>query len=173
MPSKFRYLRIAFSALCGTICLLLITWWMWSYRYIISVALPLSASRTANVDMQFGRAYLYRLEVRRPQWHMKSRKMNSPTRKSIANMREREVAWGFGAYQDLGFWVIIVPHWFLVALFAFLATIPWFRLSRRFSLRALLLAMTLLAAVLGAFSYFGSKPALPPLDVGDFTTGED
>ena len=41
----------------------------------------------------------------------------------------------------------------------------------RFSLRTLLVAVTVVAVVLGLTSYFRSRPPeLPPLDVGDFGT---
>ena len=40
----------------------------------------------------------------------------------------------------------VVPHWFGVLLFAALAVVPWIR---RFSLRTLLIATTLVAVALG------------------------
>jgi hypothetical protein len=43
----------------------------------------------------------------------------------------------------------VVPLWFPVALSCTLAVVPWLHWSRRFSLRTLLLAMTLVAVVLG------------------------
>jgi hypothetical protein len=55
--------------------------------------------------------------------------------------------------QSDGF-CVAVPHWFLVAIFTTLAVLPWIRhLSRRFSLRTLLIATTLIAVVLGLVVY--------------------
>jgi hypothetical protein len=45
-------------------------------------------------------------------------------------------------------WVVI-PYWFPVLLFSTLAAAPWIQRFRRFSLRAMLIAMTLVAAILG------------------------
>ena len=43
---------------------------------------------------------------------------------------------------------MIVPYWFLVPLTCLLAAAPWIRWSKRFSLRALLIATTLVAITL-------------------------
>ncbi len=43
-----------------------------------------------------------------------------------------------------------VPYWFLVLMFATLAAVPWIRWSSRFSLRTLLIGMTVVAVLLGA-----------------------
>jgi hypothetical protein len=45
----------------------------------------------------------------------------------------------------------VLPHWFLVAIVGLLGVAP--RLLWRFSLRTLLIAMTLVAVVLGALVY--------------------
>jgi len=47
-------------------------------------------------------------------------------------------------------------------------TIKVNRLPFRFSLRTMLIAMTLAAVVLGLIVFLTQKPAAPPLDVGDF-----
>ena len=44
---------------------------------------------------------------------------------------------------------LILPHWFLAVAAITLAGVPWLRWSARFSLRTLLIATTLVAAVLG------------------------
>jgi hypothetical protein len=51
-------------------------------------------------------------------------------------------------------WLTVLPQWFIAALFATLATVPWIRHSKwRFTLRTLLIATTLVAVVLGAIVY--------------------
>lgn len=45
------------------------------------------------------------------------------------------------------------PHWLLVAILAIIAAMPWLRFSKRFSLRTLLIAMTLVSVVLGVVVY--------------------
>jgi hypothetical protein len=42
---------------------------------------------------------------------------------------------------------VAAPHWMLASLFAAIAIMPW--MGRRFSLRTLLIAMTLVAVALG------------------------
>ena len=46
-----------------------------------------------------------------------------------------------------------VPHWFLLGIVATLAPVPWIHWSKRFSLRTLLIATTLVAVVLGLVVY--------------------
>ena len=49
---------------------------------------------------------------------------------------------------------LVISHWSAVLLSGVLAVVPWIpRLSWRFSLRTLLIAMTLIAVVLGAIVY--------------------
>lgn len=49
---------------------------------------------------------------------------------------------------------IRVPYWFLVMLFGVLTAVPWPRWSKRYSLRTLLIATTLVAVGLGVIIYF-------------------
>jgi hypothetical protein len=57
--------------------------------------------------------------------------------------------WGrFGYFNDAGA-VILVPFWFLIGLALALSGAPWLKWSSRFSIRTLLIAMTLVAIVLG------------------------
>jgi hypothetical protein len=165
---KLRKLRIAFSVACGIFGLLLIVLWMRSYQYYAGLSCPLSRNRYAFADIQFGRAYLYSSEQRKPQPRFTTRKINSPKEKTIAWLRQRETAGGFGAFEDLGLKVLIVPLWFFLALTGLVATLPWFRWSRRFSLRAVFIGITLVAIALALLNFFRARPNGPPIDVGDF-----
>jgi hypothetical protein len=55
---------------------------------------------------------------------------------------------------------VIILLWVLIAAAS--------RVPRRFSLRTLLIAMTLLAVGMGIVVYFTRAPAAPPINVGDF-----
>lgn len=60
-----------------------------------------------------------------------------------------------------------IPYWCLALVSSCVAIIPWLRLHMRprFSLRTLLIAMTLLAVLLGLMVYLSTKPpAAPPID---------
>jgi hypothetical protein len=51
-----------------------------------------------------------------------------------------------------GTFFTVVPQWFIVALSAAVAAAPWIQWNRRFSLRTLLIATTLVAVGLGVFA---------------------
>jgi hypothetical protein len=54
----------------------------------------------------------------------------------------------------------MIPHWFPTVIFAALAVLPWLQ-WRRFSLRALLIVMTVAAILMGAVAYFISMAPEP------------
>ncbi len=69
-------------------------------------------------------------------------------------LNEPETSWKFGQMVPRGI-KVAVPHWFTAAFFGSLAAIPWLGLlllPHRFSLRTLLIAVTLLAVILGFLS---------------------
>jgi hypothetical protein len=87
-----------------------------------------------------------------PPWGSDGIRLNSerPTRTSrqyLSSVQGIENRWGFGAANDWNTYVYVIPHWFSILAVTVLATVPWLR--RRFSLRTLLIATTLIAVVLG------------------------
>lgn len=52
------------------------------------------------------------------------------------------------AWQEVA--LFRIPHWPVALLFGGLAALPWVKWSRRYSLRAFLVIITLLALLLGA-----------------------
>jgi hypothetical protein len=58
---------------------------------------------------------------------------------------------GFGIQRGTFVVVVFVPHWSLTVAFATLAALPW--IPCRFSLRTLLIAMSLMAILLGLIVY--------------------
>jgi len=61
----------------------------------------------------------------------------------------------FGAYHETGFSSLQVPHWFLALFVATIGAMPWIGWSNKYSLRTLLIAMTLVAVVLGLIVWLG------------------
>ena len=61
---------------------------------------------------------------------------------------------GFAFYYEPPEMGLAVPHWFCVLTTVALAVAPWFRWSKRFSLRTLLIATTLVAVALGMVMAF-------------------
>jgi hypothetical protein len=83
--------------------------------------------------------------------HVTSHPLELQSNRYLAAIRQLENRWGFGLVSDWG----VIPHWFPVLLLATLATAPWLR--RRFSLRTLLIATTLVAVGLGVVVYAARK----------------
>lgn len=68
----------------------------------------------------------------------------------VASMRMELGLGGFGAINESIWWIFAAPYWFLVTSTTTVAVLSWTRWSKRFSLRTMLIATTLIAAVLGA-----------------------
>jgi hypothetical protein len=70
---------------------------------------------------------------------------------------------GFRRTNEFGYGpVVVVPYWFLWAIPATLAVIPWIPWSHRFSIRTMLVITTLLAILCGLYVLSRSRPAHPP-----------
>jgi hypothetical protein len=141
MRRFLRYLRIAFSVTCGIACVLMIGLWVRSYWWMDQFGGPLSPTRILLVGSIEGG-----LLVQCPfhdwgyNWNVKSNSLKSGGRSSFRFGNEfRRIPDGF-----------CLPHWSLVVLYATLTAVPWIR---RFSLRTLLIATTLVALVLGRIVY--------------------
>jgi hypothetical protein len=65
-------------------------------------------------------------------------------------MPRRVSALGFELVNYPNPFAVAIPFWFLVPLTGMLAAVPWVRIPWRFSLRTLLIAITLIAFALGA-----------------------
>jgi hypothetical protein len=136
MSKKLRKLRIAFSILCGIVCLLLIGLWVRSYYYY-----DLGTSR---IVVMRGNLYLAQMLA------------IGPSGTSTAKFRRTML----GTYAvPAGDFIVeplnafAIPQWLLVLSVLLLAVAPWLPRSRRFSLRTLLIATTLVAFVLGMVVY--------------------
>ena len=163
---RFRKLRIAFSATCLIACVLLIALWARSYRSKDTVLANLW-SRNFQADSELGRLSFATLsrpmdlgptrwvivsrpltatgshqEVRGPRGSTTSSSKTSPFSVSASRTTTGHVFYGVG-----------MPHWFLVLLTGAFSIAPWIRWSKRFTLRTLLIATTLVAVVLGLIVY--------------------
>jgi hypothetical protein len=127
-------LRIAVSMVCGILCLLMIALWVRSYSYW---------DYTANGSLfsAAGRILVQKQIQARPENDTRSVMDYYTTRFGTSGYRVRGVnviASGNGAE---------VPYWVLDLLLVGVIGVQWFRW--RFSLHTLLLAVTLVAVVLG------------------------
>jgi hypothetical protein len=137
---KYRKLRIAFSAVCGIICLLLIALWVRSYWSYDGAVWQFAPARFISWHSQSGRIGIVSGSYENPS-----------TFGSVASSDGAGIlgsdSW-FYADEPESVWVVF-PDWFPIILFTAFATLPWIHGVHRFSLRTLLIAVTLLALTLG------------------------
>jgi hypothetical protein len=146
------YLRIAFSATCGVLCLLLIALWVRSYSWADVVSFHPGASNHTTV--------YYTVTVREGVFtfsDLSGTVLNVPPTSRWSNYRRKlgphdltkSSVWArvFRGFHWNTFNSVWIPAWCFVLVSGALATAPWLRW--RFSLRTLLIAMTVVAVLLG------------------------
>jgi hypothetical protein len=145
---KYRKLRIAWSVVWGILCLLLVVLWVRSYWWVEALYLPVPRYRAVGVGIIPG-SLAFDIALSETPW----RTVHIPADDWLD---ERDPPssrfWGFFEVQAKT--AVVVPFWFLLVTIASVGTIPWLRqLPYQFSLRTLLIAMTLVAVALGAIVY--------------------
>jgi len=139
---RFRKLRIAWSVVWGMLAALLIVLWARSYEnQIASYNGPAFGSIIVGVDSRPGSLTMGVEDIADDQ---------PCSVRRIENSEFTEIA-----LRDIATWTITsdgirMPYWFASSLSIVLAALPWLLwLPKRFSLRTLFLATTLVAVVLG------------------------
>jgi hypothetical protein len=148
---KFRKLRIAFSAACGVLCLLLIALWLRSYRWNDQFSIHLSDSRVIGPNsfsgrLSFGICTSPDAKFMWPAGLNSEPIINQPP---VPNFSFGRMTGTPPRTVDF----VWVPYWFLLLLATAVGVSPWIRWSQRFSLRTLLIATTVVAVVLGTVVY--------------------
>jgi hypothetical protein len=150
---KYRKLRIAWSVGWGILCVLMIALWMRSRQHLDLVAVSATATKFIGASSESGQLRFYT-----GTWSSTTASRNILNHESFdANIGHpgppitSESAWGF-SYRDNNLYARL-PHWFVALVTATMASAPWIRLSWRYSLRTLLVAMTLVAVGLGMIVY--------------------
>jgi hypothetical protein len=145
-----RKLRIAFSVVCGILCLLLIVLCVRSYFRIDLAHCPLLPPKTLIVESTEGTIVVCVVEPAPGTtgfsfggWGIAS--LRSTNRIPIPGTP----SWGVAVYQYDA--AVKFPHWFAIIISGISAAMPWLRW--RFSLRTLLITTTLVAVLLGAIVY--------------------
>jgi hypothetical protein len=133
-----KYLRIAVTALCLTACVLLVALWVRSYWWVDAVYI----AQTYSAASMRGQLYF------------------QPTTR-YSGARRQSSDHQLGAVYTISFRIggqdddvridgrADFPVWMLTLFVTALTAVPWFPWSKRFSLRTLLIATTLVAVVLG------------------------
>jgi len=125
---RFRKLRIAWSAQCGIVYVLLLMLWVRTYWHPDFIPKRLVSKPAWQVRSYGGSIDLIR-------W-------NTPS--NVTWTRTPSIK-------------VTIPHTALALTIAFAAIAPWVNWSKRFSLRTLLIATTVMAAVLGFTLYWPRK----------------
>ena len=151
---KYRKLRIAWSAVCGILCLLLIALWVRSYWWSTTIRVWWPHSVRVQADFEDGGLAVWASwfdttqrplhtskvwpghGVRFKRW--KNRGLYGSVQRNGIKFRRTPVRW------DL---IFMIPQWLPAMLCALIGAAAW--LKPRFSLRTLLIATTLVAVVLG------------------------
>jgi hypothetical protein len=142
---KYRKLRIAWSMGCGVLCVLLVVLWVRSYWHCDRLSMQWgNASHILGAISSRG---LLTIGEGNPTTPLQERfAISSTSARSVVETNEI----GFlGRRYGVGDWFLTMPYWFPVLLLVVAAALPW----ARFSLRTLLIGMTLVAIILGAVIY--------------------
>ena len=146
-------LRIAISIIAFVACVLLCGLWLRSFWYRDQLFRS-SATGYVGCTIDYGQLELFSTNDSPPAelksgWHWKAlRHSGPPSLRTFVSPRSNK----FGFYNEL----VVIPFWFPVFFTGAMVAANWIRLSRRFSLRALLIVMTLIAVMLGLIVW--SKP---------------
>jgi hypothetical protein len=154
-----RILRIAWSVACGVVCLLLVALWMRSYWYWdmvakgwgttpLQVVLFSSQSGALVIHYEDARGGFPNQFVR---WKVTTIPSPGANFLPIGGI-EGSYAGSFYSHGATGF-LLAIPYWFQIPLIIAIGVAPWIRLRQRFSLRALLIGMTIFALGLGLVVY--------------------
>jgi hypothetical protein len=153
-PRKVRFLRVAVSMVFLTLCLVFVVLWVRCYWLIDTLWGPVTNNgQVAIVSMQ-GQLFLgTNYTPGYPSWTRQSGYLYSKWRSVWTVLFPRRDAFGFALVVDSNNLGITIPYWLTVFSTSVIAWLPWAHWSRRFSLRTLLMAMTLSAMVLGMAVY--------------------
>jgi hypothetical protein len=154
-----KYLRIAVTVLSLTACVLLIALWVRSYWWIDNLYVKVPDPQW-NLVISSGLGgtiwYTNQYPSWSPAWTHRYWRTQSNT--VAAETEGLDVLWFYNLYNFKFFslpgepyWSrqLVLPHWLFIAAFTAIAVAPW--IHWRFSLRSLLIAMSLAAVGLGLF----------------------
>jgi len=149
MSSYLRYLRIAFSAMCGVVCLLLIVLWVRSYWQCDMVQYE-DWSESRGVNSQNGILLVDKIYQKgKGRWWF-----GSDPAEFRADLKSQLSVYWYEGNGDLLGPSVTIPHWLIVLFFVGLGIAPW--TARRYSLRTLLVLTTGIAVLLGILVYFST-----------------
>jgi hypothetical protein len=145
---KHRKLRIAWSVAWGIAAMLLVALWVRSYAWIDAFSFPITASKDIGAGSAFGHVAIL---LDRPGNNPRFDTVHVPVEKLKAGFLESipKSFWG-GVSTDGSTTAIWIRSWLPLLATAILGGTPWLPWwPKRFTLRTLLVATTLVAIGLG------------------------
>ena len=145
----FRKLQIAWTAVCGILCLLLMVLWVRSYWQWDTLQYE-DLSESREVTSQNGILLVDKIyQKRKGRWWFGSDPAEFP-----ADLKSQLSIYWYDGNGDLLGPAVTIPHWLIVLSLVGLGIAPW--TLRRYSLRTLLVFTTGIAALLGILVYFST-----------------
>jgi hypothetical protein len=144
-PRILRLLRIAFSAACGIVCLLLIALWVRSYQRCDLISHYDGAGTNRTLGSNNGYAYFMHTDLTGVLMSQSFQRRGWLIGDTDVTDIPAKFGWESTKYQT----TIRVPYIYILPVIGVATGIPWLPWSKRFSLRTLLIATTLVAVVLG------------------------
>ena len=150
-PKLFKVLRIAWSVAWGVVAVLLCVLWVRSTRVADGAYVPLPSKAAISIRSITSRIIVTHHATGRTRewvaWHGEFDDFQ------LVEARLADDRLGFGYFANSPNKTVIIPTWFLFAIFATLAAFPNIHWSKRFGLRTLLIITTLVALALGGILY--------------------
>jgi hypothetical protein len=162
---RFRKLRIAWSAMAGISCLLLITFWLRSYKGIDGWFFECSSNqRLTFISLcgEIGAVYSHKMFNLGVSPNVKLEWAEHPEYpyRQVSGSAYQHFTQRYPPYKARfrwnvlrGDWYAGAPYWCLALAVAVLGGVPWIRLSKRFNIRTLLIITAIVAAGLGLVVY--------------------
>jgi hypothetical protein len=153
---KHRKLRIAWSVAWGVVAVLLIALWVRSDTHRDEAAAPFGGNRRVVIQSLYGEIEcVFTISPWYPvsEWRLRSESTSitiPPTLYLEDETTTHITGFGFSwAFSSGEYLAVGVPYWFAMIWSLALATASWICWSKRFSLRTLLIATSLIAVALG------------------------
>ena len=147
MTDYLRYLRIAFSATCVIVAVLVCALWMRSYSHYHGLT---TSANNFELGSDYGNLAVFVAfssiweATEEHHWTF----VNEWEPSVFQRIIPEDATPGLHCDNFGALWAV-VPDWIVVSMLAALAAVPWFPFRSRFSLRTLLIATTLVALLLG------------------------
>jgi hypothetical protein len=151
-----KYCRIAFSVVCGALCVVCLVLWVRSHRWIDRIDGPLGQSYPGRTVAVVSTDGVLMVGVQPEQYNPYAAeshafRFNRARFEPGARYQPDRGVVGFKVIRELNESGLQIPWWFLFGTTLIGGALPWITGRRQFSLRSLLIATTFVAVLLGVF----------------------